>query len=138
MLTNIKIVLFGFYGPAYGFLVAQNIISEVELTTLEMVMWASVVSFIGGIAAAYRTSNIVNDIFKSGVNTGVMGGCLAFVATWFTLEKPALAWLSIGLSGILSLGGLATIDWVVSLSKNTIGKWLTTTEKNNEHHKNSE
>ena len=129
MITNLKIVLFGFYGPAYAFLLAQNIISEVELTTLEMVLWASIVSFIGGIAAAYRTSNILNDIFKSGVNTGVMGACLAFAATWFTLEKPALAWLFIGLSGILSLGGLATIDWVVSLSKNTLGKWIPTVGK---------
>ena len=135
MITNLKIVLFGFYGPAYAFLVAQNIISEVELTTLEMILWASVISFIGGIAAAYRSSNKANDIFKSGVNTAVMGGSLAAIATWFTLEKPALTWLFIGLSGILSLGGLATIDWVVSLSKNTIGKWIS--EKNNERNENS-
>ena len=137
-MINVKIVLFGFYFPAYAFLFAQNIISEVELTTLEMILWASVISFIGGIAAAYRSTNAVNDIIKSGVNTGVMGGCLAAVATWFTLEKPALAWLFIGLSGILSLGGLATIDWVVSLSKRTLGKWISTAEKNHEHNENSE
>ena len=135
MITNLKIVLFGFYSPAYGFLVAQNIISEVELTTLEMILWASVISFIGGIAAAYRSSNKANDIFKSGVNTAVMGGSLAAVSTWFTLDKPNLTWIFIGLSGILSLGGLATIDWVVSLSKNTIGKWIS--EKNNERNENS-
>jgi len=134
-MINVKIVLFGFYFPAYAFLIAQNIISEVQLTTLEMILWASIISFIGGIAAAYRSSNSANDIFKSGVNTAVMGGSLAAVSTWFTLDKPNLTWVFIGLSGILSLGGLATIDWVVSLSKNTIGKWIS--EKNNERNENS-
>lgn len=116
MITNIKIVLVGFYLPAYGtviaqWMIAQGLIEEVQLTTLEMVMWASIISFVGGVSAAYRSSTIINDLLRSGLNTAVMGACLAFVSTYWTLDKPALAWLTIGLSGILSLGGLATVEW---------------------------
>ena len=117
MLTNLKIVLVGFYIPASAValaetLIAQGLIEEVQLTTLEMVLWASAISFIGGVSAAYRSSIKVNDLLRSGLNTAVMGSCLAFVSTFWTLDRPALAWLTIGLSGLLSLGGLATVDWV--------------------------
>ena len=117
MIANIKIVLIGFYVPAYSFaalqwMIAQGIIDEVELTTIEMVLWASVISFIGGVSAAYRNSTLLNDLLRSGLNTAVLGACLAFVSTYWTLSRPALAWLTIGLSGLLSLGGLATVDWV--------------------------
>lgn len=126
-MINVKIVLFGFYFPAslvmmYQWALAQGLFSEVELTTLEMMMWASLISFIGGVSAAYRTSSFFSDLFRSGMNTMVMGACLAAISTYWTLDKPAFAWLVIGCSGILSLGGLATIDWLTKLIKQKIQK----------------
>ena len=127
MITNIKIVLVGFYLPAYTTLLAQwmaaqGLFSEVELTTMVMVMWASVISFIGGVSAAYRSSTLLNDLLRSGLNTAVMGACLAFVSTYWTLSRPTLAWITVGLSGLLSLGGLASIDFINQQIKQRLKK----------------
>ena len=126
-MINAKIVILGFYFPAYTlmliqWMIAQGIIKEVNLTSLEMILWASIISFIGGVSAAYRSSLKPNDLLRSGLNTAIMGGCLAAIATYVTLERPALAWLVIGLSGLLSLGGLATVDWVRQLAQKKFGK----------------
>lgn len=90
----------------------------------EMFGWAAVVSLIGGIAAAWRNGNKpgVLDLLMVGLNTAVLGGCLAMVGYRWSSESPTLSWTIIGGCGILSLGGLAVVDWALSLAKSRIKK----------------
>ncbi len=122
-MLNLKIVLLGFYFPA-SLLIAAIKMTPRELTIYETVGWAMVISFIGGMSAAYRTTNSVNDIFKSAINTTVLGACIALFATFWTIDRPGYAWLAIATSGLLSLGGLATIDWVQKTFKKQAEKRL--------------
>ena len=85
-----------------------------------MILWAALVSFVSGLSAAYRKTININDLLRSAMNTAMMGGCLAAVASYFVLDKPALAWAVIGIVGLLSLGGLGIVDWAVSLAKSKV------------------
>jgi len=120
-MVNLKIVLLGFYFPASFFI---GMISTRHLTIRETVGWAIAISFIGGFCAAYRNTNNLNLMFKSALNTAVLGAVVGLCATYWTDDKPELSWIAIGLSGLLSLGGLASIDWVTKLAKRQAEKRL--------------
>ena len=120
-MVNLKIVLLGFYFPASVFLAVYE---SKHLTITETVAWAMLISFIGGASAAYRTTNDLNILAKSALNTTVLGAVIALGATYWTLDHPAYNWLAIALSGLLSLGGLASIDWVIKVFRKQAEKKL--------------
>lgn len=91
-----------------------------NMTPAEMVTWAAIVSALGGVAAAWRTSNHIPDLAKTGANTAVLGASLVLLSSYWTTQNTTLAWSAIGLSGIISLGGLATVDWLVATAR----RWL--------------
>ena len=88
------------------------------LTPLELCMWAACVSAIGGFAAGWRVSDQWSEILKTALHTMVLGvGLVLSAAYWTVGGDPAMQWMAIGLSGVLSLGGLASIDWAVDLAR---------------------
>lgn len=101
-------------------IIAQTDVAQ--MTQLELMAWAFGVSLAGGIASALRKRKVTaTDIVKVGVNTGVMGLSLALIASNFT-DDPNSNWLIIGVCGILSLGGISTVDWVEETIRNKVGK----------------
>ena len=87
------------------------------LTPLELMGWAAFVSAIGGIAAGWRVSSHWPEIVKTGLHTMVLGVGLVLSTTYWTAGESVRQWTAIGLSGVLSLGGLATVDWAIDFAR---------------------
>tara|TARA_R110000803_G_C11962283_1_gene318872 strand:+ start:739 stop:1131 length:393 start_codon:yes stop_codon:yes gene_type:complete len=105
----------------------------VLMTPLEMFGWAFAVSAFGGMASSMRekpTEPLA--ILRVGFNTAIMGCCLSMVGYKWTSEDPSAAWLVIGVCGILSMGGVASINWVLDRLKNKIGKTLDNKQEDDE------
>lgn len=95
------------------------------ITPVAMIGWCFFVSLLGGVAASLRKGTVdLFDVLKVGLNTGVMGGCLAMVATPWVRDNESFRWMIIGTCGILSLGGMATIDWVLDRFRQRIDREL--------------
>ena len=124
MSINTQIVIIGYYVPVLVGAVIDAAVSKLptatEPTLVEQVAWAASISFIGGVSAAWRISDEWQVLLKSGLNTAILGISIVMVATHFTDDKPALQWGVIGVSGLLSLGGLATVDWAVKLTRKRV------------------
>lgn len=106
-------------------LLAAVVATTRPLTIVEMVVWAAVLSFVGGCASSMRRTDVERPILtliQYGLNTGVMGASLAMMAWYWVAESPTMAWVIVGATGILSLGGLATIDAVVSVVRQRLEK----------------
>ena len=91
-----------------------------RLSVVEMVAWSACVSMAGGIAAAWRETHQCSTIVKTGLNTAVFGVSIILLSSYWTSQSAPLAWSAIGASGILSLGGLAIVDWGVDLVKRRV------------------
>ena len=87
------------------------------LTPLELMGWAAFVAGIGGLAAGWRVSSHWPEIFKTGLHTMVLGVGLVLSTTYWTAGESVRQWTAIGLSGVLSLGGLATVDWAIDFAR---------------------
>lgn len=88
------------------------------MTPKEVFCWAFFVSAFAGMAAALREEpKEALAILRVGLNTAVMGTCVSMVGYRWTATDPNTAWLLIGLCGILSMGGIASINWVVESVK---------------------
>ena len=120
MILNVKLVLAGYLAP--WILVAATDIVAVPMSPVEQAAWAAGVSFVGGLAAAWRTSNEYAVLTKTGVNTAILGVSIVMVSTYWTHDRPGLAYLVIGVSGLLSLGGLAAVDWAYEMTQKRINK----------------
>jgi len=106
----------------YLFPVAQVIANgpATKLSVIELVAWAACVSMAGGMAAAWRESNQCSVIVKTGLNTMVFGISISLLSSHWTSQSASLAWSAIGASGLLSLGGLAIVDWAIALFQKRI------------------
>ena len=93
------------------------------LTVVEMVLWAAVLSLLGGVASSLRRADgNWRVMIQYGMNTAVLGASMTMVAHVWAQGDPVKSWAVIGGCGILSLGGLGTIDWLTNLVKRKIEK----------------
>ena len=87
---------------------------HVDLSVRDTVIFAAVISVIGGIAAACREIQKDDDkalhVLKYALNTGVMGAAVALICAEQTLVPRVVV---LGVIGVLSLGGLGTVDAVL-------------------------
>ena len=118
MIENLKIVLVG-HGGAAVFLAA---IDPQVVPLGEMLTWAGIISFIGGFSSEWRRTNEWTHLTKAGLSTAVLGMGIVFVASNWATEYPGIVRMSVGFSAILSLGGLATVDWLHNLLKKRLEK----------------
>lgn len=93
-----------------------------EIGPAEMVMYSGAISLAGGFAAALRLNHDRRTTITYGVNTMVLGASLSLMgyAVFHNHQHYLIA--SVGVSGALSLGGLASVDWVFGLLKSRIEK----------------
>ena len=99
----------------------------VKMSLGEMLIGAGALAAAGGIAASFRiideatsVRDFLKILMKTCINTTVFGLSFGLIAWYLTSESQVLAAVSIGLCGLLSLGGLLTVEWGHSLAK----RWI--------------
>jgi hypothetical protein len=117
-MVNLKIVALGYYLPVVGtLLLAEFTLLDDDLTIGEMLVCSCAVSFVAGFAAGIRPDGFTaSAVAKSALTTAIAGLCLAAVMAYFVLSNPPLAWITVGATGLISLGGLRTIDKIQKLT----------------------
>lgn len=118
-MTNIRVL-----GVGVPLIAAAD---AVTMSPLQMLAWAVGLSFMGGFAAAWRTKHDWQSLVKTGLNTSIFGASFVLVLAQWTMGDAVLAWSAIGVAGVLSLGGMAVVDWGVEQAKKRIGRKINDT-----------
>lgn len=112
----------------FALLIVAQVAGEMPVMgAREMFLWAGFVSLFAGMASAIRTkkaSREALDILRIGLNTAVMGTCVSMLAYRWVMTDGPLMWSVIGGVGMLSMGGLASIDLVRDKFKQRINQKL--------------
>mgnify|MGYP006969552059 CR=1 FL=1 len=96
---------------------------KAPLSPLEMGLWATLIALIGGSASALRKGGAsFSDCLKVGSNTALLGGSVALIGYYWCKDDSSLSFLLLGAVGFMSLGGLATIDWLHDLARKRVEK----------------
>ncbi|GIW60313.1 MAG: hypothetical protein KatS3mg087_1379 [Patescibacteria group bacterium] len=104
-----------------GWILAQETMPEVSFSPEKQILWAAIVSFIGGVAAGLRTKDYTI-LLQYGLNTAILGAGLAMISQAWVGTSPERAWISIGVAALLSLGGISSVDFVVGVLKKKFQK----------------
>ena len=95
--------------------------SVAPLAPWQLAGFAAAVSVVGGIASAMRRAEgQMASLVMYGLNMGVLGGSTALMAYGWVENSATRCWTVIGAVGLLSLGGMQSIDFVLGLLKSRI------------------
>lgn len=92
------------------------------ISPFELVVYSAGISLIGGVVAATRQKSDPWVPVNSGLNTMVMGASIAMIGYPLIHNYPEYLLAAVGVTGLLSLGGLKTVDWALGLLKQRIKK----------------
>jgi hypothetical protein len=113
--TAIEIVL------ASGWYV-MAMLTNPPMTARERVLYCCVIALVGGMLAASRGSRKAVTIVRTGFETAVLGVCLALMADRWVRDDTSLSYAIIAASGLLGMGGKASVDWVLEWGRKIITK----------------
>jgi len=105
-------------GVAAGAAVAAT---AAPMPVRELITYATIISLLGGIASGIRHSKDWFVLLQYGLNTATLGVSVVLMSRYWIGDNDQATYAALGAAGILSLGGLATVDW----ASNILRKWLT-------------
>ena len=107
-----------FSAIAIGLLAA----SKPPLELGERVLYCSSLAIVAGCLAASRTSKRPATVIRTGLFTGCLAVCVAVGSEAFVQDNAAWNYGVISVCGLLGLGGMKSVDWVLSLFRHFAGK----------------
>jgi hypothetical protein len=109
--------------------------SRAPMTLSETLILSVIISLLGGVAAAIRQTKDLFVLLQFSMNTAVLGVSGVMVSHMAIGESYSAQLAAIGIAGILSLGGLSTIDWVRSLLQRGIESRIKKQEEDSDNGK---
>lgn len=96
--------------------------SQEPMSVHDCIAMAALISFIGSAASATRKTWDWQLLLQSGLNSAVLGVSGALLSHAMIGESYTAQMTMLGVCGILSLGGLAVVDWAIGLVKSVVEK----------------
>lgn len=87
------------------------------LSIHQMVGYAAILSALGGLASGTRVTRDVYLLIQHVLNCCVLGLSLSLLSIWVFKENPTARWATIGGVGLMSLGGMKSVDLLLSVAK---------------------
>lgn len=117
---------FGYCIVCLGCLAASS--DVIELSPIAIFSASTTISIIAGTAALYRENRgkkiKAQDFIEHALNMGVCGASLSMLLYAWLEPKPLLEWSIIGIVGLISLGGMSSINFVIDKTTLIVGKLL--------------
>ena len=83
----------------------------------DMVLYSAVLSALGGLASGTRVTRDVYLLLQHVLNCCVLGLSLSLLSIWWFGDNPTARWASLGGVGLVSLGGMKSVDWLLSMAR---------------------
>lgn len=99
----------------------------------DLVVYAAVISVLGGVASGVRQTRDWYVLLQYGLNTAVLGVSLVLMSRYWIGDDESASYAALGGVGVLSLGGLATVDWATG----TLKKWIAKRSKRDDPEKDN-
>lgn len=103
----------------------QTPVQTLPMSPIQLFVCCAVVSTVAGMASLLRTrEGDINTtlVLSHALNMGTCGASLAMLLYALLHPRENLEWMIIGFAGLFSLGGMGSIDWVVSSTQKMIQK----------------
>lgn len=104
--------IFALYG---GWFITAQIDPSTAESPVMLIVWAAIISGVGGVANGMRKTRDWFSLLQSALNTGILGASLMLFAQYYTEGKPTLNLAALGFCGLISLGGMESVDFIVGL-----------------------